>query len=150
MRFCSPALIAWIAVAARRRSARGSARAANWRSQVIDAYAEGAALHDSISLAQTPGTADGEDADVRWSGLQGRADDLTRTLYRLREAAPDDEARMRVGETLSSLQALRSAITTQRASGRDHQASAAETVRSRLSFFAASLQALRLSDERPA
>jgi hypothetical protein len=118
---------------------------------VIDAYAEGAALHDSIGLAQAPGTSDGEDADVRWSGLQGRADDLTRTLYRLREAAPDDEARMRVGETLSSLQALRSAITAQRASGRDRQASAAETVRSRLAFFAASLQALRLpDDDRPA
>ena len=117
---------------------------------MIDVYAEGAALHDSIGLAQAPGTADGEDADVRWSGLQGRADDLTRTLYRLREAAPDDDARLRVGETLSSLQAVRSAITTERASGSDRQASAAETVRSRLSFFAASLQALRLSDERPA
>ena len=142
-------VIAWIAVAAKRRSARRSARAANWRSQVIEAYAEGAALHDSIGLAQTPGSSDGEDAGVRWSGLQARADDFTRTLYRLREAAPDDEARMRVGDTLSSLQALLSAITAERASGRDLQASAAETVRSRLSFFAASLQALRLSDERP-
>ncbi len=142
-------MIAWIAVAAKRRSARRSARAANWRSQVIEAYAEGAALHDSIGLAQTPGSSDGEDAGVRWSGLQARADDFARTLYRLREAAPDDEARMRVGETLSSLQALLSAITAGRASGRDLQASAAETVRSRLSFFAASLQALRLSDERP-
>lgn len=142
-------LITWIAVAAKRRSARKSARAANWRSQVIEAYAEGAALHDSIGLAQTPGISDGTDADARWSGLQGRADDFTRTLYRLREAAPDDEARMRVGETLSALQALRSAITAERASGRDFQASAAETVRSRLSFFAASLQALRVSDERP-
>ena len=142
-------LIAWIAVAAKRRSARRSARAANWRSQVIEAYAEGAALHDSIGLAQTPGSSDGEDAGVRWSGLQARADDYTRTLYRLREAAPDDEARMRVADTLGSLQALLSAITAERASGRDLQASAAETVRSRLSFFAASLQALRLSDERP-
>jgi hypothetical protein len=142
-------LITWIAVAAKRRSARRSALAASWRSQVIEAYAEGAALHDSIGLAQTPGSSDGEDAGVRWSGLQARADDFTRTLYRLREAAPDDEARMRVGDALSSLQALMSAIAAERASGRDLQASAAETVRSRLSFFAASLQALRLSDERP-
>jgi hypothetical protein len=142
-------LITWIAVAAKRRSARRSASAASWRSHVIEAYAEGAALHDSIGLAQTPGSSDGEDAGARWSGLQARADDFTRTLYRLREAAPDDEARIRVGETLSSLQALLSAITAERASGRDLQASAAETVRSRLSFFAASLQALRLSDERP-
>ena len=128
----------------------GSRDAANWRSQVIDAYAEGAALHDSIGLAQAPGTSDGEDADARWSGLQGRADDLTRTLYRLREAAPDDDARLRVGDTLSSLQAVRSAITAERASGSDRQAGAAEAVRGRLSFFAASLQALRLSVERPA
>ena len=135
----------------RRQAALGPEipRAANWRSQVIEAYAEGAALHDSIGLAQTPGSSDGEDAGVRWSGLQARADDYTRTLYRLREAAPDDEARMRVADTLGSLQALLSAITAERASGRDLQASAAETVRSRLSFFAASLQALRLPDERP-
>src|ERR1700730_9775113 len=136
-------VILWIARARGRRSAV----AAGWQSRVIDAYAKGSALHDAMSVAETPGALAADDAGARWSDIQRRADDLAQTLYALREAAPDDENRARVADALASLQAVRSAMDAERAPG-GAGAQQAEVARSRLAAFEASLRALRPSDQQ--
>jgi hypothetical protein len=135
--------IVWIA---RARSHRAAA-AAGWRSSVIDAYAKGSALHDAMSAAETPGALAAADAGARWSDIQRRGDDLGQALYALREAAPDEASRARLADTLASLQAVRSAMESERApTGADPQQ--AEVVRGRLASFEASLRTLRASDQR--
>lgn len=130
-----------------RAGRRRSAAAGTWRSRVIDAYAKGSALHDAMSVAETPGALGAYDAGARWSDIQRRADDLTQTLYALREAAPDDESRARVADVLVSLQTVRSAMDAERAPG-GANARQAEVARERLAFFEISLRALRGSDEQ--
>jgi hypothetical protein len=130
-----------------RARGRRSAAAGGWRSRVIDAYAKGSALHDAMSVAETPGALGAYDAGARWSDIQRRADDLTQTLYALREAAPDDEGRARVADALASLQAVRSAMDAERAPG-GADARQAEVARERLAFFEMSLRALRGSDQQ--
>lgn len=131
-----------------RAGRRRSAAAGSWRSRVVDAYAKGSALHDAMSVAETPGALGAYDAAARWSDIQRRADDLTQTLYALREAAPDDEGRARVADVLVSLQTVRSAMDAERAPG-GADARQAEVARDRLAFFEMSLQALRGSDQQP-
>ena len=131
-----------------RAGGRRSAAAADQRSRILDAYAKGSALHDAMSVAQTPGALGGYDAAARWSDIQRRADDLTQTLYALREAAPDDQGRARVADVLASLQAVRSAMDAERAPG-GASAQQAEVARERLAFFEMSLRALRASDQQP-
>jgi hypothetical protein len=131
-------LIAWIASAVRRRSAK----AAGWQSRLIDAYSKGSALHDAMAVAEGPGAITAADAGARWADIQRRADDLTQTLYALRESAPDDETRARIGNTLTSLHAVRSAMDAERAPG-GVSPMQAEVVRGRLSAFEQSLRALR-------
>ena len=131
-------LIAWIVSATRRRSAT----AAGWQSRLVDAYAKGSALHDAMSVAEGPGAFAAPDAGARWADIQRRADDLAQTLYALRESAPDDATRARLGDTLTSLQAVRSAMDAERAPG-GASPMQAEVVRGRLSAFEASLRALR-------
>ena len=134
-------LIAWIAHSARRRSAH----TADWRSRLIDAYAKGSALHDAMSVAETPGSLAAGDAGARWADIQRRADDLTQTLYALREAVPDaDQAR--ITDVLVSLQAVRSAMDAERAAG-GASPEQPEVVRSRLYAFEQSLRALRGADQ---
>lgn len=130
-----------------RARGRRSAAAGGWRSRVIDAYAKGSALHDAMSVAETPGALGAYDAGARWSDIQRRADDLAQTLYALREAAPDDEGRARVADALASLQAVRSAMDAERAPG-GADARQAEVARERLAFFEMSLRALRGSDQQ--
>jgi hypothetical protein len=134
-------LIALIVGSARRRSAT----AADWRSRLIDAYAKGSALHDAMSVAETPGEYASPNAAARWADIQRRADDLTQTLYSLREAVPDDGDSERIADTLASLQAVRSAMAAERASG-GFDPRQAEVVRSRLYSFEMSLRALRQGD----
>jgi hypothetical protein len=135
-------LIALIVGSGRRRSAT----AADWRSRLIDAYAKGSALHDAMSVAEAPGEFASPNAAARWADIQRRADDLTQTLYSLREAVPDEGDSARIADTLTSLQAVRSAMAAERASGGvDPQQ--AEVVRSRLYSFEMSLRALRQGDE---
>jgi hypothetical protein len=129
-----------------RARGRRSVAAGNWRSSVVDAYAKGSALHDAMSVAETPGALGAYDAGARWADIQRRADDLTQTLYALREAAPDDEGRARVADVLVSLQAVRSAMDAERAGGADAQQ--AEVARERLAFFEMTLRALRASDQQ--
>ncbi len=136
-------MILWIARARGRRSAA----AAGWQSRVIDAYAKGSALHDAMSVAETPGALAADDAGARWSDIQRRADDLAQTLYALREAAPDDETRARAADALASLQAVRSAMDAERVPG-GAGAQQANVTRGRLSTFEASLRALRASPQQ--
>ena len=130
-----------------RARGRRSAAAGRWRSSVVDAYAKGSALHDAMSVAETPGALGAYDAGARWADIQRRADDLTQTLYALREAAPDDESRARVADVLVSLQTVRSAMDAERAPG-GADARQAEVARERLAFFETSLRALRGSDQQ--
>jgi len=133
-------LVVWIARASGRRSAAASAR----RSAMIDAYAKGQALADAIRVADRPGVP-GADAGGRWAGLQARADDLSRELYRLQESASDEGERMRVEDTLGSLRALRSAMADEQAAGGAGGAGSPEAaqVHGRLMYFEESLRALR-------
>ena len=135
------ALTGWIVHASRRRSAT----AAGWQSRLIDAYAKGSALHDAMSVAESPGQFAAPDAGVRWADIQRRADDLTQELYSLREAVPDDGDRARIADTLVSLQAARSAMDAERAPGGPDPRQA-EVVRDRLYSFEMSLRALRSGD----
>ena len=138
-------LITWIARSARRRSAAKAGR----RSQLTDAYAKGAALHDAMSVAEAPGGLAGADAAARWSDIQRRADDLAQTLYALREAVLQDSAdRARIDDTLASLQAVRSAMEAERAWG-GAGLEQAEVVRSRLASFESSLRALGAPERYP-
>ena len=141
-------ILAGVIVGIARAGGRRSAAAADQRARVLDAYAKGSALHDAMSVAQTPGALGANDAGARWSDIQRRADDLTQTLYALREAAPDDQGRARVADVLASLQAVRSAMDAQRAPG-GASAQQAEVARERLAFFELSLRALRASDQQP-
>ena len=135
-------LIALIVRSGRRRSAA----AAGWRSRLIDAYAKGSALHDAMSVAEAPGEFASPNAAARWADIQRRADDLTQTLYSLREAVPDEDDRARIADTLASLQAVRSAMSAERAPG-GADPRQAEVVRSRLYSFEMSLRALRADDQ---
>jgi hypothetical protein len=134
-------LITWIVHAGRRRSAK----AAGWRSRIIDAYAKGSALHDAMSVAEASGVA-AVDAGARWADIQRRADDLTQTLYALREAVPDLDDQARIADVLASLQAVRSAMDAERVPGAATPEQA-QVVRSRLYAFEQSLRTLRGADQ---
>lgn len=135
-------LIALLVSSMRRRSAT----AADWQSRLIDVYARGSALHDAMSVAEAPGEIASPNAAARWADIQRRADDLTQTLYSLREAVPDDDDRARIADTLVSLQAVRSAMEAERAPG-GAAPQQVEVVRSRLYSFEMSLRALRQADQ---
>jgi hypothetical protein len=137
-------LIVWITRVARRGSATATA---DWRSRLVDAYAQGSALRDAMSVAETPGAMAAADAGARWADIQRRADDLAQTLYALRESVPDPADQMRIADTLASLQAVRSAMDAERAPGGAGPWQA-ETVRGRLDAFESSLYALRADDQR--
>jgi hypothetical protein len=138
-------LVVWIARASGRRSATAAAR----RSAMIDTYAKGQALADAIRVADRPGVP-GADAGGRWADLQARADDLSRELYRLQESASDEGERMRVGDTLDSLRALRSALADEQAAGGAGGPGSPEAaqVHGRLMAFEESLRALRAPYEQ--
>jgi hypothetical protein len=126
-----------------RSARRRAATAADWRTKIIDVYAEGSALLDAMRIADAHGLTAGDGtADAYWSDIQRRADDLTRALYRLREEAADEEDRVRVADVLATLQAARAAMDSERAS-RVASVPQEELVRSRLAAFETSLLTLR-------
>jgi hypothetical protein len=136
-------LIAWLIHSSTRRSDAVAA----WRSRRLSAYAEGAALHDAVMSVQGHPMQPQESA-ARWADVQRRADDFNQRLYQLRETAPSEEDREQVDELLVSLQALRSALDAQRASGTDWTAGTAASmtagvVRDRLNDFRLLLSGLR-------
>ena len=133
---------AWIAHAVSRRKAT----AAGWRSKVIDAYAKGSALYDAMAAAEAPGALAAQDAGVRWADIGRRADDLTQTLYTLRESAPDEDGRARAADVLASLQAVRSAMDAERAPGGTSVPQGAR-IHSLLLSFESSLSALHSPGE---
>jgi hypothetical protein len=137
-------LITLVTRSVRRSSAAASADS---RSGLVDAYAKGSALHDAMSVAEAPGAVAADDAGYRWADIQRRADDLAQSLYALREAVPDPADKMRVADTLTSLQAVRSAMDAERAPGGAGPRQA-EVVRDRLSAFESSLRALRAYNQR--
>lgn len=136
------AVLAGLTALITRSARRRSAAAAGWQSRLIDAYAKGSALHDAMSVAETPGEFASANASARWADIQRRADDLAQTLYSLRETVPDDGDRTRIEDTLTSLQAVRSAMDAERAPG-GADPRQAEVVRDRLYSFEMSLRALR-------
>lgn len=139
-------LILLIVLIARSGRRRGPKPADVWRSRAIDAYAKGSALNDAMRLAEAPGALVAADAAARWADIQRRADDLGQALYAMREAAPDEDKRMRTADVLAALQAVRSVMAAER--GTDVSAvPPPEQVRSRLAAFGAALQELRQPDD---
>ncbi|MGP8000680.1 MAG: hypothetical protein ACLPKI_25675 [Streptosporangiaceae bacterium] len=126
----------WIARSASRRTGTSD----RWRSAVIDVYARGSALHDAMASMEWSGGPAADQVRARWSDIQNRADDLTQTLYRMRETAPDEDSRARVDDVLAALQGVRSAMDAERAPGAAPDQN--EISRSRLYTFARSLRAL--------
>ena len=136
-----------IVVLIARSGRRGPKPADVWRSRAVDAYARGSALHDAMRMAEAPGALVAQDAAARWADIQRRADDLGQVLYAMREAAPDEDKRMRTADVLAALQAVRSVMAAER--GTDvTRVPPPEQVRSRLMAFGAALQELRSPDER--
>jgi hypothetical protein len=130
------------AVLIARRSGRRSAAAAGWQAQAVDAYAQGSALYDTMSIAEIPGAQANGDAQTRWADIQRRADDLNQALYTLRETAPGEAEREQTAGVLASLQAVRSAMDAERAPGGNGPAQGAR-VHGLLQSFAGSLRTLR-------
>jgi hypothetical protein len=139
-------LILLIVLIARSGRRRGPKPAEVWRAQAADAYAKGSALHDAMRMAEAPGALVAQDAAARWADIQRRADDLSQALYAMREAAPDEDKRMRTADVLAALQSVRSVMAAER--GTDvTRVPPPEMVRSRLTAFGASLQGLRAPDD---
>jgi hypothetical protein len=132
-------------VALRSAGRKRATVAGDWRQQTIDAYAQGSALYDAMSVAERPGALAADDSGARWADIQRRADDLAQRLYAMRESAPDEDERARVADTLGALQAVRSAMDAERAPG-GADPRQAEVVRGRLYAFDAALRALRPPD----
>ncbi len=128
------------------RSPRRSPAAAGWRSRVIDAYSQGAALDSAVRAAERQG-AFTSPGDTRWYDIQRRADDLTQTLYAMRETAPDEDRRAQVADALASLQALRRAMDVPGGPG-GASAQQGGALHARLSALESSLNALRVPDDR--
>jgi hypothetical protein len=130
------------------RTGRHKPKAADvWQARSVDAYAQGSALYDAMRLAEAPGALIAADAAARWADIQRRADDLGQTLYAMREAAPDEDKRLRAANVLAALQAVRSSMAAERGSDVT-LVPPPEQVRSRLMAFGAALQELREPDER--
>jgi len=139
-------LILLIVLIARSGRSRGPKPADVWRSRAVDAYAKGSALHDAMQMAEAPGALVAQDAAARWADIQRRADDLGQALYAMREAAPDEDKRMRTADVLAALQSVRSVMAAER--GADvSSVPPPDLVRSRLMAFGASLQGLRGPDD---
>ena len=129
-----------------RSGRRGPKPADVWKARAADAYAKGSALHDAMRLAEAPGALTAPDAAARWADIQRRADDLGQLLYAMREAAPDEDKRMRTADVLAALQGVRRVMAAER--GTDvTMVPPPEQVRSRLVAFGAALQALREPDD---
>jgi hypothetical protein len=137
-------VIAGAALLIARHFRRRSAATADWRSKAVDAYAQGSALYDAMTMAEAPGASAAGDAGARWADIQRRTGDLTQALYALRETAPGDVDRARVADVLASLQSARSAMDAERVYGAGAPQGA--RVHELLLSFEASLRALRSPD----
>ena len=135
-----------IIVLVARSGRRGPKPGEVWQARAVDAYAKGSALHDAMQMAEAPGALVAQDAAARWADIQRRADDLGQALSARREAAPDEDKRMRTADVLAALQSVRSVMAAER--GTDvTRVPPPEMVRSRLMAFGAALQGLRAPDD---
>ena len=123
-----------------------SAAAASWRSGAVDAYAKGAAFDGAVRAAERQGVF-ADAASVRWVDLERRADDLTETLYTMRETAPHEHRRVQVERAILSLHAVRDAMDAQRSPGGAGSQQGA-VLHSRLAALESSLNTLRVPDDR--
>jgi hypothetical protein len=91
------------------RTPVGAASPATWRSRADDAYAQGGILDGAVRSAERAG-AFADMSDTRWYDIRLGADNLTQTLYAMREAAPTEERRGQVTDALDALEAVRYAV----------------------------------------
>jgi hypothetical protein len=127
--------------------ARPSAATAGWHSRAVDAYAKGAALDAAVRAAERQGVFT-EAASIRRADLQRRVDDLTETLYAMREMAPAGDRLIQAENAILSLQDLRAAMDAQRSPG-DASSQQTGVLHSRLTALESSLNALRVPDNPP-
>jgi hypothetical protein len=120
------------------------AGAGSWHSRAADAYAKGAAFDGAVRATERQGVFT-EAASIHWADLQRRADDLTETLYTMRETAPSEHRRVQVENAILSLRAVRDTMDAQR-SPRDASAQRGGVLLSQLSALESALNALRVSD----
>jgi hypothetical protein len=126
------------------RSPARSSAAANWRARAAEAYAQGGAFDGAVRAAERQGAfTDG--AGARWYDIDRHADDLTQTLYAMRETAPTEERRAQVGEALAALQAVRHAASARWTPGAGAQPGA--NLHARLLDLESALNALRVPEE---
>ena len=130
------ALIVAISQVGRGRADRRRA----WRTRAADAYARGTSLTQSVQGASQASQYRDPSAGARWGDVQRRAEDLTRTLQSLREAAPTTYDRARVDDVLTALAQVQSASQA-------GDPAAAGRLQARIRDFEDALQALR-SPER--
>ena len=84
----------------------------DWTVRVLDVCTHGAALRDAVQA--TAARPSGPGTDARWSDIQRDAYGLTQTLYLIRDGAPGEEERRAVDDVVFALQAVRSAVATNR------------------------------------
>jgi hypothetical protein len=133
---------------ARRRAGRAEGSLAppvgNWHSRAVDAYAKSEAFDGAVRAAERQGVFT-EAASFHWADIQRRADDLTETLYAMRETAPSEHRRVQVENAILALRAVRDTMDAQRAP-RDASAQRGGVLLSQLSALESALNALRVSD----
>jgi len=134
-------IIVWTTRSPARRSTAGG-----WGLRAADAYAKGAAFDGAVRAAERQGALT-ERAGARWYDLQRRADDLSQTLYAMRETAPSEERRAQVADALAALQAVRYAVDAPRAPG-GAGAPPGGPLHSRLLALESALNALRVPADR--
>ncbi len=127
------------------RSPARSSAAASWRARAADAYAKGGAFDGAVRAAERQGAFTGG-AGAGSYDIDRHADDLTETLYAMRETAPTEERRAQVREALAALQAVRYAVNAQRAPGGAGPQPGAN-LHSRLLDLESALNALRAPEE---
>jgi hypothetical protein len=121
---------------------RPAAVASRWHARAADAYAKGAALDGAVRAAEREGTL-AEPSGTRWADLQRRVDDLSETLYTLRESAPTEPRRVQADDAIAALLALRSSMDSLRAPERARMQEAGALYH-RLSALESALNALRV------
>jgi hypothetical protein len=125
-----------------------SPTAAGWHARAADAYAQGAALDSAVRAADQEGAL-AEPAGERWYDIRLLADNLTETLYAMRETAPSENRRAQVARALAALEAVRYAVDADRTIlVEDADPGEEETVHSSLLALESSLNALRVPEGR--
>jgi len=133
-------VILLVALIARSSGRRGAERA-DWRTQALHAYAEGAGLVDAITLeTSSPATGDQAEWIRRWSDIDRRADSLTTELHEVETGSPDPETTQIVTDLGSSLTILRTSMRSHAEAG---PGTSAGPLSDRVQEFSRALQVFR-------